>query len=183
MSLTNPIRIENIVQTYGSYVPQTANTGIVWGTNVLPFPEIPVSTFGGTTAGIPAPTASPLTGQAIVASNIVSTLSNASLNYSVIRRLRARKLMQTDTTPTVQFDETQKAHLATSYRFTSISSSVLSTGNVQSGQNITSSGLTSLMTALQQWYNNTVLADIPLVEVTVCHSSCHSDCHSSRGRR
>ena len=50
-TLTNPIEEQNIVDRFADYVVATANAGITWGTNDIPFAEMGTSYFGGTTSG------------------------------------------------------------------------------------------------------------------------------------
>ena len=45
-TLTNPINAQNIVDRFADYVTATADSGISWGTNALPFSEFNSANFG-----------------------------------------------------------------------------------------------------------------------------------------
>ena len=188
-TLNNPINPQNIVDRFADYVTATANQGIVWGTDVLPFPEFNSAEFGGTTAGRAilisgANIAS--VGFPIIATNIYNTLLSETITYTNIRKLNAILFVDGDggnigtrDTAGEIFNSTEVAHMNTGYRqgIGSPSASDVSVGNTS-----TSSGLETFFNNLRTAYN-TARENIFTIQVNVCHASCHSSCHSSRGRR
>ena len=187
-TLNNPINPQNIVDRFADYVVATANTGIVWGTDALPFPEFNSAEFGGTTAGknigiigsnIGA------VGSAINATNIYNTLLNETTTYTNIRNLRALLFVDGDggntgsrPVPGVVFDTTSSAYLNATY----LQSIGAGASDVVSGSNITSTGLETFFDNLRTSYNSARGSTVTL-QVNVCHASCHSSCHGSRSRR
>lgn len=194
VSLTNPITAQNIINRYADYVVATSNSGIVWGTNSVPFSDFSTSYFGGTTAG----RSIGITGgdinnnvNKIDASEINDTLATETAAYSNIRKLRAilnytgvgdgaGGVGNTGTwagNPGVNFDQTQVAYLNNQYL-----QSMSGTTNLGAGDIIDDSVLEAKFGALSTVYtaarNNT-----QTIQIDVCHSSCHSSCHGSRGRR
>jgi hypothetical protein len=188
-TLTNPVRSQNIVDRFADYVTATANAGIVWGTNALPFPEMPSTNFGGTTSGrgitVNGSSITP-TGSRITASNIYDTLVNETATYTNIRNLRALLFVEgnggnTGIRPNAGFvfDQTAVSHLNVNYR-QNIGSPANS--GVASNQTISVSNLENFFNNLRTAYNN-ARATTATIQVNVCHASCHNSCHSSRGRR
>lgn len=179
-TLTNNINPQNIVDRFADYVTATADSGITWGTNALPFSQFDAGYLGGTTAGRPigvtGATISPV-GGTITASAIYDTLVNETAKYTSIRNLRAILNLTGSGT---QFDQTAVTYLSYGLYGQSIGSPA--NGGVSSGSVITSSGLESLFNNLRSSYN-TARAATTTITITVCHTSCHSSCHGSRGRR
>lgn len=188
-TLNNPVNPQNIIDRFVDYVTVTANTGIVWGTDVSPFPEFDTLNFGGTTTGKPigvTGTNIGSVGDNITALNIYNTLVNETAAYTNIRNLQAILFVDGEggnigTRPTagVVFDETSVAYLSSTY-LQSVGSPV--DAGVSSGSDITVSALESFFTNLQTAYN-TARDTTQTIQVNVCHASCHSSCHGSRGRR
>ncbi len=185
--LTNPIGTQNIVDRFADYVVATANSGIIWGTNALPFGEFNSAEFGGTTAG----KAIGISGSAVNATPITaSTIYNALVaetnTFTRIRNLQARLNVtggggNTGSRPTagIVFDQTRVANMNTGY-LQSIGSPA--NGGVASGNAISVTNLQQFFTNLQSSYN-TARGTTTTITVNVCHASCHSSCHGSRGRR
>ncbi len=188
-TLNNPINPQNIVDRFADYVVATGNAGIVWGTDAIPFGEMDVSFFGGTTSGKPIGISGSninAVGDIITASNIYNTLVTETAAFSNIRNLRALLFVEGDggntgsrPTPGYVYDNTQVAYLNSSY-LQSVGSPDAS--GVSSGNTATSSGLETFFANLQSAYN-TARATTQTIQINVCHASCHSSCHSSRGRR
>ena len=188
-TLTNPITAQNIVDRYADFVTTTANESIVWGTNALPFAEMPPTNFGGTTAGKAIST----TGSNIVGTNseisaakIYDTLLAETATYTRIRKLRAILFVNgaggntgTRNTAGTIFDQTQKSNLSTAYLQTLGS---VSTSGVTAGELISSANLETLFTNMRIAYTAAFNATAT-IQINVCHASCHSSCHNSRGRR
>jgi hypothetical protein len=201
-TLNNPINAQNIVDRFADYVVASANTGIVWGTNVNPtYTEggtvevVTDASFGGTTSG----KAIEITGSSIVpagslitGTNIYDTLIAETNRYTRIRKLRAvltvtggggNRPLGPITSPTagVKFDQTNVANMSTSF-LQPISVSPASNYGLASGQTISSTNLEAFFDALRSQYiakRDTVTR----IDRSVCHSSCHSSCHGSRSRR
>ena len=179
--LTNPINSQNLVERFAQYVQATANSGISWGTNAVPFAEFPVGHFGGTTAGrgievngntIGAP------GTVVTAANIFNVLVAETNRYTRIRNLRARRILTGNVAPAgVTFDQTLKSHMNANF-----TQGVPATSNIGSGQTITATGLETLFNNLRTWYSNAA-ANTVQIDVTVCHASCHSQYIPGRNRR
>jgi hypothetical protein len=188
-TLNNPINPQNIVDRFADYVVSTANAGIVWGTNVSPFPEFNTAEFGGTTSGKSIGISGSninAVGDTITAVNIYNALVNETSAFSNIRNLRALLFVEGDggntgsrPTPGYVYDNTQVAYLNSSY-LQSVGSP--DAAGVSSGNTATSSGLETFFANLQSAYN-TARATTQTIQVNVCHASCHSSCHGSRGRR
>jgi hypothetical protein len=187
--LSNPINPQNLVDRFADYVTATANSGISWGTNSLPFAEFNSAEFGGTTGGrgigISGGNVASV-GSLIVASGIYNTLVAETATYTNIRNLRAILFVDgaggnTGSRPTagVVSDGTAVAHMNTNYR-QSVGSP--SASNVSAGNTITAAGMETFFDNLRSAYN-TARAATTTVQVNVCHASCHSSCHGSRGRR
>jgi hypothetical protein len=184
-TLTNPISPQNIVDRYADFVTSVANQNIVWGTNALPFSQMPASNFGGTTTGRPiSVTGTSITSSPITASTIYNTLLTETATYTRIRNLRAILFVtggggDSGPAPGVAFDQTRKANMSTSYLQTL---GAVNNAGVASGQVISAANLETLFTNMRAAYN-TAAATTATIQVNVCHSSCHSSCHGSRGRR
>lgn len=188
-SLTNPIQSQNIVDRFADYVTATADSGISWGTNSVPFGEFPTSYFGGTTSGRPIGINGSNIGSAggsIIASNIYNTLVTETTAYTSIRYLQAILFVGgsggntgSRPTPGVIYNNTAIAYMNSSY-----TQSIGSPDNagVAAGNSIIASGLEQFFSNLTASYN-TARAVTTTVQINVCHASCHSSCHSSRGRR
>jgi hypothetical protein len=186
-TLTNPIITQNIVDRYADFVTIVANQNIIWGTNALPFSEMPSSNFGGTTTGKSiSVTGTNILATPITAANIYNTLLNETATYTRIRNLRAI-LFVTGTggnigsrpTPGTIFDQTRKSNLNTTYLQ---SLGTVSNSGVSSGQIVSVSNLESLFTGMGTAYN-TAATTTATIQINVCHASCHSSCHGSRSRR
>lgn len=188
-TLNNPVNPQNIVDRFADYVVATGNSGIVWGTNAVPFGEFNTAEFGGSTSGkgigISGSNIASV-GDTITASNIYNTLVGETNTYTNIRNLRAILFVEggggnTGSRPTegVVYDNTQVAYLNTNY-LQNVGSPDAS--NVGSGNTVTSSGLEQFFTNLQSAYNS-ARNTTQTIQVNVCHASCHSSCHASRSRR
>ena len=120
-TLTNPIRKQNLVDRFADFVANHNNNQIVWGTNSKPFSQMPNSEFTGTTAGRSIGiTGASITGDTIDSSNMISALEGEAYQYTRIRKMRARLLMQTSGTgeanPRIDFNQTQVAYLSSARR-------------------------------------------------------------------
>jgi hypothetical protein len=187
MVLTNPIEEQNIVDRFAAYVVATANSGIAWGTNAVPFAEFSTAYFGGTTGGKGIGiSGANIFANPIQAATIYNTLVAETNAYTRIRYMRALLFVEgpggntgTKPTPGYVFDATAIANMNTGY-LQNIGSP--SNGGVSSGQTVTSSGLETLFNNLRNSYNNARL-NTTTIQINVCHASCHSSCHASRSRR
>lgn len=188
-TLTNPVTPQNIVDRFADYVTATANSGISWGTNALPFAEFPSGFFAGTTAGRGISISGGnlgVAGNIITAATIYNTLVSETATYTNIRNLQAVLFVDggggntgSRPTPGVVYNQTAVAHTGTGNR-QGIGSPA---GSDVAGSNIiTSAGLETLYGILRTTYNNYRGVSMA-VQINVCHASCHSSCHSSRGRR
>lgn len=204
-TLTNPINAQNIINRFADYVPASANTGIVWGTNANPsytdggtVEIVADASFGGTTAG----RSIGVTGTSITPNdNIIDgpTIYNALVAetnaYTRIKKLRAVLTVtgsggnrpagpltgNTGGTNVVVYDETNIAHMAPSF-VSNITIDPASTFGLANGQVISSANLQNFFDTLKTKYvekRNTVSR----IDKSACHSSCHSSCHGSRSRR
>jgi len=185
-TLTSPISAQNIIDRFADFAPASANSGIVWGTNSVPFSGFSTSYFGGTTAGRSIGiTGADINQNPITASVINTAIENETAAYSQIRNLNARRNVTgevsnigTYQTPGLIFNQTQKAYLNSSYIQTLSAAGVTLTAGTQ----ISASGLEAKFTDLQTRFNSLV-SNTVTVTINICHSSCHSSCHGSRGRR
>lgn len=185
-SLTNPVEEQNIVNRFADYVVATANSGISWGTNSVPFAEFSTAYFGGTTGGKSIGiNGSAIYNDPIDAGTIYHGLVLETYQYTRIRNLRARLNVtggggNTGTRPTkgVIYDATKVAHMNTDYR-TGIS---VANNSVSVDVNIDSSNLEGFFNNLRAAYNS-ARGWTTTITIDVCHASCHSSCHGSRGRR
>ena len=186
-TLTNPIRTQNIVDRFADYVTATADSGISWGTNALPFSGFDSAKFGGSTSGRPIGISGGNIGSGVItAANIYNTLVNETNQYTSIRNLRAILFVDggggntgSRPTPGVVFDQTAVAYMNSTYLQSvgSPSNAGVASGNAASDEN-----LESFFNNLRSSYNST-RSSTTTIQVNVCHASCHSSCHGSRGRR
>lgn len=193
VTLTNPIDDDNIVLRFADYVRATANAGIVWGTNVKPFPEKPTTDFGGTTSGKAIQISAANLTNPISASNIYSTMFAELTRYTRIRKLRAQLNVTgagntvgagsvasgSRPTPGIVYDQTQVAHMPAALQTTP---AAIAVGQVTAGAVIDEPPLETLFNNMRTRYNTARAATVTQT-TTVCHSSCHTNCHGSRGRR
>lgn len=186
-TLNNPIEEQNIVDRFADYVVSTANSGITWGTNNIPFSEMGTSYFGGTTSGKSIQTTgSDITGDPINASTIYNALVTETNRYTKIRNLRAILFVDggggntgSYGTAGVNYDQTAVAYLNDSY-LQSVGSP--NNGGVAAGNEASVSNMQQLFSNLQSAYN-TARGTTQTIQINVCHASCHSNCHGSRSRR
>tara|TARA_B100001057_G_scaffold501300_1_gene623536 strand:+ start:27002 stop:27565 length:564 start_codon:yes stop_codon:yes gene_type:complete len=185
-TLTSPINAQNIIDRFADFAPASANSGIVWGTNSVPFSGFATSYFGGTTAGRSIGiTGADINQNPITASVINTAIENETAAYSQIRNLNAIRTVTgpggntgTYPNPGQIFNQTAKAYLNSSYAQTLSAAGVTLTAGTQ----ISASGLEAKFTDLQTRFNNLV-SNTVTVNINICHASCHSSCHGSRGRR
>jgi hypothetical protein len=199
-SLTNPVTLQNIFDRFGDYVVATANSGISWGTNAIPFPELSAAYFGGTTSGKDTSlTGAGARGTIVNAATIYNGVLSETFRYSNIRNMRAiLNVTVTGEAPWnvsagprtpggIIFDQTRKAHLNTGYIY-GTDPNRLARGQPIAGNTITR-GSASDGTGLEDLFNRArnlyydFADDTETVLVNVCHASCHASCHSSRSRR
>lgn len=187
MAITGDITKQSIVDRFKAYVTNTANAGIVRGTNSKPFTEMPNSRYGGTTAGDSINiTGASISGDTITAATIRSVLETEAALYTNIRNQRAILNVtgpggNTGSRPTagVVSDSTNVAHLDTGNRASL--GSISSTG-VITGDTIDDATLETYFGRIAAAYN-AVRGSTITDQIDVCHASCHSSCHGSRGRR
>jgi hypothetical protein len=189
VTLTSPVTPQNIVDRFADFVLATANAGIVWGTNTLPFAEMPDATYAGTTSGTSVTATGATigtTGDTITAATIRSVLETETALYTNIRQQRAVLNVTGDggntgtrPTPGIIFDDTQVAHLDTSNR---AAIGAVADANVTTGQTVDDTNLETYFTNLTAAYT-AIRTTTVTTQIDVCHASCHSSCHSSRGRR
>jgi hypothetical protein len=185
-TLTSPISAQNIIDRFADFAPASANSGIVWGTNSVPFSGFSTSYFGGTTAGRSIGiTGADINQNPITASVINTAIENETAAYSQIRNLKATRTVTgpggntgTYPNPGQIFNQTRKAYLNSSYAQTLSAAGVTLTAGTQ----ISASGLEAKFTDLQTRFNSLV-SNTVTVNINICHASCHSSCHGSRGRR
>ena len=188
-TLTNPINAQNIVDRFADYVTATANAGISWGTDAVPFVELDVAYFGGTTGGRGISiSGANVSNTPITASTIYDTLCAETQTYSNIRNLNALLNVtgaggNSGSRPTagIVYNNTAVAHLNTGgYRQVQINAT---NPSVSSGNAISAANLETLFDRLRTIYSSNYRATNAQIQVDVCHASCHSNCHGSRGRR
>lgn len=181
MPISQDFRIirQEIIDRFRDFVTNVSNTGIHWGTDHLPFPQMPASYFKGPISGEPISISINdlgVSGNKISASEIYNVLVNETNKYTNIRYLHARRYL---TGSGYNFDETRVANMNDTYEQ---NIGAVSNAGIVGGAEISASGLNNFFTNLQNAYiakrNNTTT-----VTITYCHSSCHSSCHGSRGRR
>jgi len=187
MTISDPVSKSGIVNRFEDLVTDVANASIVWGTDNLPFSEMPTSnyagTISGTTIGI---TGTSITGDTITASTIRTVLETEAALYTNIRQQQAILFVEggggntgSRPTPGTIFDQTEVAHLDTGNRDALGS---ISAGSVTSGTVINDTNLETYMGNIASAYN-TIRTTTVTDQVNVCHASCHSSCHGSRSRR
>jgi hypothetical protein len=193
-SLTNPVTLQNIIDRFADYVVATANSGIVWGTNAIPFPELSAAYFGGDTSGKPTSlSGAGARGSLVAALTIYNGVLSETFRYSNIRNMRAiLNVTVTGGAPWntsagprtpggIIFDQTRKAHLNTGYIYAT-NAALLARGQPLTGARIERAGLEDLFDRARALYLD-FSDNTETVTVNVCHASCHSSCHSSRSRR
>lgn len=177
MAISDPISKQGIVDKFEDLVTDVANANIVYGTNNLPFAEMPGGNYAGTTAGDTINIlGTDITGTLITAATIKTILETEAALYTNIRQQRA---IRTVTGAGVNFDDTQIAHLDTGNRdaLGAITATDISIGNT-----IDDAKLETYFGNIAAAYN-TIRTTTVTDTIEVCHSSCHSSCHGSRGRR
>ena len=189
VALTNPVNAQNVVDRFTDYVVSTANSGISWGSNAKPFPEMPDAYFGGGTGGRAIGiSGANISANPITASTIYNTLVNETYNYFYIRNMRAVRFV-TGTggnTPSgphrpsaggVNYDVT-----AVAYNNDRNAQTNAGLNGIAGGQPISSTNLEAFLNACRAQYNS-ARNNTRTVQINVCHASCHSSCHFARGRR
>lgn len=177
--LTNPINSQNVVDRFAQYVQATANSGIVWGTDALPFGHFPAHHFGGTTSGKPIEVNGGSiggVGATVSASAIYNVLVAETIRYTRIRNLRARDIVAGNHAAWgagVHFDQTRKAHMSAAHAL-----NIPAFSNIAAGQPITTGGLEQLFNNLRTWYSGAA-ASVVSIDIT----RCHGECYSNRNRR
>lgn len=187
-TLTNPVTAQNIVDRFADYVEATANSGIVWGTDVEPFSEFNENLFGGTTSGKSIGiSGSDIGSNPITALTIYNTLVSETNAYTRIRKIRAVLFVtggggNTGSRPTagIVYDLTRVANMNSTYLQTTADET--ENAGVSSGSVIDDDNLETFFDNLRSAYN-TARDTTATIQVNVCHASCHSSCHGSRGRR
>lgn len=175
-TLTNPINQQNIVDRFRDYVTVAANSGIVWGTDVLPFPEMPIGHFAGTTAGKTVAIDSANLGTLITLTLLRDVLfTEGTIPYSNIRNLRAIKTFQTGASVGVIYDTTAVAN-------TVYDATVAEPATPDPGL-ITMTGTEAYFDRLKAAYLDARNSTPIEVTIATCHSNHSNTCHSSRSRR
>ena len=189
VALTSPVNAQNVVDRFTDYVVSTANSGISWGSNSKPFPEMPDGYFGGATSGRAIGVSGASFPNPITALTIYNTLNNETYNYFYIRNMRALRFV-TGTggnTPNGPF----RPGGSGGYNYDSTAVAYNNDRNprtnaglfgVASGEAIKSTNLESFLNDCRAQYNS-ARGNTKTVQIDVCHASCHSSCHGSRGRR
>lgn len=186
VSITNPVNAQNIVNRFADYVVATGNSGISWGTNAVPFGEMPWIWGGDTNGKGIGINGDWIRTSPIIASTIYNVLYNETYAYTRMRRLRALLFVAggggntgSRPTPGYIYDGTAKANLNGNY-FVGIGG--VGAPGIGAGTVINAGNLENLFNNLRASYN-AAAAQTVTYQVDVCHASCHSSCHSSRGRR
>jgi len=178
--LSSNVNKQNIVNRFVDYTTATANSGISWGTNSIPFAEFNGAEFGGDTSGLfVGISGDNLPDANIVASSIYNVLLSETNAYSHIRNLRAVRTYQTEGTVDINWDGTAVAYMNTGY-LQSLGSP--SDAGVVSAANITAGGMEAFFDTLRAGYNS-VRGNTVTITVATCHSNHSNTCHLSRGRR
>jgi hypothetical protein len=188
--LTTKVTASNLYNYFSSYVRDTSNANIVWGTNNLPFPEMPVDTFGGSTSGKNLINKlQPVKGDKINALTIYTQLLELTTHYTTNRKLRAKLNITGDggNAPAgpkgpsggIIFDDTQKANLSVLYEV----NVGVTNENILSKKLISKNNIDILFAAMRTSYNSVYRNNTVTLTINVCHASCHSSCHGSRIRR
>src|SRR5210317_809387 len=184
MAISDPVSKTGIVNKFEDLVTDVENASVEWGTNSLPFPEMPTGNYAGTTSGTTiSVTGASITDTVVTASTIRTILETEAALYTNIRQQRAILNVtggggNTGSRPTagVIFDTTNVAHLDTGNR--AALGSISSTG-VITGDTIEDSNLETYFGRIATAYN-TIRTTAVTDQVDVCHASCHSSCHGSR---
>src|SRR5210317_2481733 len=124
MAISDPVSKTGIVNKFEDLVTDVANASVVWGTNSLPFPEMPTGNYAGTTSGTTiSVTDASITDTVITASTIRTVLETEAALYTNIRQQQAILFVEgaggntgSRPTPGTIFDQTQVAHLDTGNR-------------------------------------------------------------------
>jgi hypothetical protein len=192
-SLNDPINVTDIIARYQDFVTAAADNQLpIWGTDAVPFSQMPTSYFAGTTTQpvnlieldsadlVPSP-------DIIDGSDVHNALLTETNKYTNIRQMRAILNVTggggnrgSYSSPGVIYDQTRLAYMSSSYRQSL--SSVAGSNVIATGYIISRSDLETYMQGLE----NAFLAarnNVQTVTINICHSSCHSSCHGSRGRR
>jgi hypothetical protein len=191
-SLNNPVKLQNMIDRFADYVVAAANSGIVWGLDNKPFPEMDDYYFGGFTSGKSISIQGQgYQGTKIDANGIYIGLILETFRYSNIRNMRALLYVTSTDEQTGQyyqapvggyvFDQTAKAHFSGAYTY-GVDYNRLARGQPVAGNRITAAGLEDLFNRARSLYYE-FLNDTTEVTIFVCHSSCHYSCHNSRSRR
>ena len=210
-TLTNNINAQNIVDRFADYVVATANSSIVWGTNVKPSMStapvsgvtdlvqvIPDAAFGGSNAGKTISTTgssiTPGNGK-ITASNIYSTLVSETNRYTAIKNANAigrvtgaggnNGTRLRDTGQVAGRAYIEKLNVTSKAHLADAYESSIGTpanGGVVSGTSVSVANLQTFFTTLRTAYAGKRDDTTPFL-TSVCHASCHSSCHRNRGRR
>ena len=189
-TLTDPINAQNIVDRFSDYVVSTANSGISWGTNSLPFPEMSSGYFGGGTGGRGIGIGGGnISTNPITASTIYTALVNETYNYFYIRNLRAIRNVTGPGGNTPNGPYRPGGAGGPNYDQTAVAynndrpgqDNALNNG-VSSGSVISDENLEAFLNACRAKYNS-ARTNTRTIQIDVCHASCHSSCHGSRGRR
>ena len=177
MTISDPISKQGIVDKFEDLVTDVANANIVWGTDSLPFAEMPAGNYAGTIAGDSINiTGADITGTLITATTIKTVLETEAALYTNIRQQRAtRNVIGAG----VNFDQTAIAHLDTGNRD---ALGVITATDITVNSTIDDTKLETYFGNIATAYN-TIRTTTITDNVDVCHSSCHSSCHGSRGRR
>jgi hypothetical protein len=187
--LTDNINAQNVVNRFADYVRGAANSGIVWGTNSLPFQEFTqnISIFGGTTAGKNIEiSGGNINSNNISAQVVYNALIEETRRYTRIRNLQAVLNVLggggntgSRPTPGVVYNQTNVAHLNANYMAGSLSAG---RDDVFAGNVMRRQGTANMFSNMRAAYQ-AVRGQAIYSQVDVCHASCHSNCHNSRGRR
>ena len=177
MTISDPISKQGIVDKFEDLVTDVANANIVWGTDSLPFAEMPAGNYGGTIAGDSINiTGDNITGTLITATTIKTVLETEAALYTNIRQQRAtRNVIGAG----INFDQTQIAHLDTGNR---AALGAITATDITANSTIDDTKLETYFGNIATAYN-TIRTTTITDNVDVCHSSCHGSCHGSRGRR
>ena len=177
MTISNPISKQGIVDKFEDLVTDVANASIVYGTDALPFPEMPAGNYAGTIAGDSINiTGADITGTLITATTIKTVLETEAALYTNIRQQRATR---TIIGAGVNFDQTAIAHLDTGNRD---ALGAITATDITANSTIDDTKLETYFGNIATAYN-TIRTTTITDNVDVCHSSCHGSCHGSRGRR
>lgn len=190
-----PIRRLTIVQRIVEQMNNTAKTGIVWGTNVKPFPEAEDSWFSGRTdwAGLDPASLDATYGPlgTIEADGLTENIRVIAEFYSRIRQMRCvRKVTGGGgNRPAGPYTSTQSNFDRTRIAFTNAQQTLNPSNyyDIQAFNIISRGNLNNYIIGLSTQYGtlrgNIAGDDGETYYKEVCHVSCHNNCHNSRGRR